>query len=98
MVLNNLRISWVSWDKICLPKKKGGLGVKNVELFNLSLLAKWRWHFCMDLSVVWHDLLMFRYGSLMGGGGVDQSCPQNASRWMRLVFCRSQQRGFEFVA
>lgn len=31
-----LKICWVSWSKICLPKKERGLGIKNVELFNES--------------------------------------------------------------
>lgn len=30
------KVNWVSWDKICMPKKMGGLSVK--KLFNLSLL------------------------------------------------------------
>jgi hypothetical protein len=24
----------VAWEKICLPKEKGGLGVKNLEVWN----------------------------------------------------------------
>ena len=27
------KICWESWDLICLPKKLGGLGVKNVFVF-----------------------------------------------------------------
>ena len=34
---------WVSWKQVCLPKNKGGLGVKDLELFNISLLNKWKW-------------------------------------------------------
>jgi len=36
------KISWVKWDAICIPKAEGGLGVKNLEMFNLALLSKWR--------------------------------------------------------
>ena len=36
------KISWVKWDLVCTHKSKGGLGVRNVKMVNLSLLAKWR--------------------------------------------------------
>jgi hypothetical protein len=38
--LNDKKICWVNWDPICLPTDKGGLGVKNLELFNVALLSK----------------------------------------------------------
>lgn len=45
-----------------LCQKKGSLGVKTLELFNISLLAKWR---CLvDCDVLWYDLLEFKYGPL----------------------------------
>lgn len=36
------KICWVSWDKICKRKEEGGLGIKEVEAFNLALLNKWK--------------------------------------------------------
>jgi hypothetical protein len=36
------RICWVKWVDICKPKKEGGLGIRDLRLVNLSLLAKWR--------------------------------------------------------
>lgn len=38
--LDNRKMAWVRWSKICVPKESGGLGIKNLELFNLSLLGK----------------------------------------------------------
>ena len=35
------KIAWVNWDTICLPKNKGGLGIKNLSKFNEALLGKW---------------------------------------------------------
>lgn len=87
------KICRVSWDKICLPKKKGGLGVKNIEMFNLSLLAKWRWRFCMDQDAIWRYFLLFRYGFFMERGGADHPCPSFASRWVRDLFSLESSRG-----
>lgn len=28
--------------------REGGLGIKNLESFNLALLAKWRWRICNE--------------------------------------------------
>jgi hypothetical protein len=35
------RISWVKWADIYKPKMDRGLGVRDLHLVNLSLLAKW---------------------------------------------------------
>lgn len=37
------KIAWVKWSKVCLPKEVGGLGIKDLGLFNRSLLGKWWW-------------------------------------------------------
>jgi hypothetical protein len=29
--------------KVCTSKKNGGLGIKNLEILNISLLCKWWW-------------------------------------------------------
>jgi hypothetical protein len=35
------KINWVKWEVVCLSKKKGGLGVRDVQMVNISLLTKW---------------------------------------------------------
>ena len=34
------KIAWIRWDMVCLPKEEGGLGVKDITSFNISLLEK----------------------------------------------------------
>jgi hypothetical protein len=86
--LENNKMCWVSWDRICQPKEKGGLGIKNLALFKSSLLCKWKWRSLNDGDASWYDLLWFRYGSLTanflledGNAGL-----KKASIWWRDIW------------
>ena len=34
------KMSWLSWEKLCVPKSCSGMGFKLLKPFNLALLAK----------------------------------------------------------
>ena len=34
------KMSWLSWEKLCVPKSYDGMGFKLLKPFNLALLAK----------------------------------------------------------
>lgn len=75
------KVCWISWDKVTLPKGKGGLGVKNIILFNKSLLAKWRWNLFHQSSSMWAQVLQSRY---KGGHNLcAQASSQKDSIWWR---------------
>jgi hypothetical protein len=42
------KIPWVSWKDVYRPKCEGGLGVRDLKWFNLSLLTKWRWRLLVE--------------------------------------------------
>jgi hypothetical protein len=50
------KISWVSWNDVCRPKNEGGLGVRDLKLFNVSLLEKWRWRLLVGGDSLWNDV------------------------------------------
>lgn len=52
----------VKWTKLCKSKKKGGVGIKNLELFNFSLLCKWWWKLEHE-NGLWQDLVKAKYMS-----------------------------------
>ncbi|KHN03159.1 Putative ribonuclease H protein, partial [Glycine soja] len=31
------KIAWISWQQVCAPKEKGGLGIKDIKVFNRAL-------------------------------------------------------------
>ena len=34
------KIAWVKWESVCLPKEKGGIGIRDLRKFNYALLKK----------------------------------------------------------
>jgi hypothetical protein len=50
----------VPWRIVCIPKTKGGLGLKNLRRFNVSLMCKWWWKLEHD-SGPWQKFMWKKY-------------------------------------
>lgn len=50
------KTAWIKWKDLCKHKKEGGLGLKNVQLFNKALLCKWIWRFLQEDEVLWRKV------------------------------------------
>ena len=55
------KIAWVKWESVCMRKEVGGLGVKDINSFNLSLLWKWKWSLFQHQGELWARVLESKY-------------------------------------
>ena len=54
----------VSWSKVCSPVSVGGLGIRNLLMFNRALLGKWLWRYMHEIGALWRVVVDFKYSSL----------------------------------
>jgi hypothetical protein len=58
---NDGRIAWTSWKKMRWAKEKGGLGFRDLEFFNLALLAKQGWWLIHNLESLVAKIMRTKY-------------------------------------
>ncbi|XP_026444361.1 uncharacterized protein LOC113344649 [Papaver somniferum] len=52
----------INWNLVCAVKEKRGLGVCNLRLMNLAMLAKWCWRFGKEKNRLWYKIIRDKYG------------------------------------
>jgi len=51
----------VSWSKVCSPITEGGLGIRNLRIFNKALLGKWLWCYVHEREAWWKSVVDAKY-------------------------------------
>ncbi|VFQ76742.1 unnamed protein product [Cuscuta campestris] len=59
--MNSTGINWMSWQRLTIPKKFGGLGFKQLHGFNVAMLGKQGWRFLMQPKALVSRVFKARY-------------------------------------
>ena len=55
------KIHWQKWSKLCRQKVDGGMGFRDLSLFNQTLLAKQGWRLMQNPNTLLHNVLKAKY-------------------------------------
>nr|KYP36676.1 hypothetical protein KK1_042197 [Cajanus cajan] len=92
-VKDGLKIPWVKWETVCKSKVEGGLGIKDVRLFNWALLWKWVWRCMLSPSMLWAKVLHDRYDRIESFSNF-LNVDRRASWWWKDIEWVLQQGNF----
>ena len=72
------KIAYVSWERVCSPKNKGGLRVKNLYLWNKACVAKLVWALAKKEDCMW---IMWVHGRYIQGKEWADYTPKGDTSW-----------------
>jgi len=81
----------IAWDKICQPKKLGGLWLKKTEAVNLAFQCKLAWKLLHDKENLWVEIMTAKYLKRSSFLETTQKVGDSPV-WKSLLRCRSLLR------
>jgi hypothetical protein len=75
---------WFSWDKLVQPKSQGGVGFRDLRIFNQALLARQAWRLLKFPNSLCARLLKAKYypsGNLLDTAFIQQQ----SQSWQRVL-------------
>ena len=60
---SDFKFHLVRWNMVKKPFSIGGLGVRDLRLFNEALLGKWLWRFLNEKDNLWRKVVAIKYGT-----------------------------------
>lgn len=60
-IVRGLGHRWMAWEKLCIPKKWGGLGFRRLKDFNMAMLTKQAWRLIKHPSSLAAKIMKAKY-------------------------------------
>lgn len=80
--LDKRGMHWQSWEKMSVSKFRGGMGFRDLQLFNDAMLAKQAWRLLIKPDSLCAEVLKGRY--YPDGDVLQAGCPASSSATWKL--------------
>lgn len=77
----------MKWSEVVKPKGAGGLGLGDLRLKNVALLAKWWWRFGEEKEVLWRRVIVYKYGESEWGWVPSKVLGDHVLGICGVIFC-----------
>lgn len=85
----------VSWKDVCTPKSEGGLGIKQLGVWNNAAIAKYIWRLHSNAADIWVAWAKMRLkNDNLWTASIPQDC---AWTWRKILGLRKEVREFMSV-
>lgn len=75
----------LAWDRMCMPKHLGGVGIKSLKHMNEAFVLKSLWRLHTNPSDLWVQVLLGKYGRSWREGEQLSAKPTDSRLWKELV-------------